>query len=99
MVAGRCPSDVGATIRARSIDRQPMMLSIPHHEVPMPFSYQAIEPLRPVRYNANREVAERVFARVDRHRLTMPYARWRDYAVGQIAAALDSTATFHATNS
>jgi hypothetical protein len=42
----------------------------------VPFSYQAIEPLRPVRYNANREVAERVFARVDRHRLTMPYARW-----------------------
>jgi hypothetical protein len=34
MVAGRCPSDVGATIRAPSIDRQPMMLSIPHHEVP-----------------------------------------------------------------
>jgi hypothetical protein len=59
----------------------------------VPFSYQAIEPLRPIRYNANREVAERVFARLDRHRLTMPYARWRDYAVGQIAAALDAAAT------
>ena len=59
----------------------------------VPFSYQAIEPLRPIRYNANREVAERVFARLDRHRLTVSYARWRDYAVGQIAAALDAAAT------
>jgi hypothetical protein len=59
----------------------------------MPVSYQAIEPLRPIRYNANREVAERVFARLDRHRLTMPHARWRDYAVGRITAALDAAAT------
>src|SRR5215831_7048214 len=59
----------------------------------VPFSYQAIEPLRPIRYNANGEVAERVFARLDRHRLTVSYARWRDYAVGQIAAALDAAAT------
>ena len=59
----------------------------------MPVSCEAIEPMRPIRYNANREVAERVFARLDRYRLTVPYARWRDYAVGQIAAALDAAAT------
>ena len=59
----------------------------------MPSSYRGIEPLHPIRYHANREVAERVFTRLDRHRLTMPYAQWRDYAVGQIAAALGAAAT------
>ena len=57
----------------------------------MPIPYQAAD-LRPIRLQANRVVAERIFARLDRHRLTMPYAEWRDYAVGQIVSALDAAA-------
>jgi hypothetical protein len=57
----------------------------------MPIPYEAAD-LRPIRLKANRAVAERIFARLDHHRLTMPYAEWRDYAVGQIAFALDAAA-------
>ena len=53
--------------------------------------YAAVEGLHPLRFNVNRVLAERIFARIERHRTIMSDAQvWRNYAVAQIAAALDA---------
>ena len=42
-------------------------------------------------FDVNREIAARVFARIETFQTTAPtLAAWRCYAVGQIAAALDA---------
>jgi hypothetical protein len=49
------------------------------------------EPVRSHRFDANREIAERVVTRLERYRVTFPDAwSWHLYAVAQIAAALDA---------
>jgi hypothetical protein len=45
---------------------------------------------QPIRFNANREVAERVIARIERFRSITDAPTWRAYAVAQVASALDA---------
>jgi hypothetical protein len=45
---------------------------------------------QPIRFNANRVIAERVIARIERFRSVTDAPTWRAYAVSQITAALDA---------